>query len=100
MPLPVVVQFEREVTDDVTGEVTGYVLITVEGEYCEGDASVGEGEHLHAELSYMHGDETKTPIEITDWEEDQLLSIYKGDLEYERGWEMDHKTKENKHRGE
>ena len=81
MPLPVVVQFEREIIDEVTGNVTDWVLITVEGEYCEGDASVGEGEHLHAELSYMHGDKTKTPIEITDWEEDQLLLIYKYECE-------------------
>ena len=100
MSVAVVVQFEREVVDEVTGDVTGYVLITVEGEYCEGDASVGEGEHVHAELSYLSGDKSKTPVEITDWEEDQLLSIYKGELDYERGWEMDLRTKENKQRGE
>ena len=100
MLIPVVLKFEREVIDDVTGEVTGWVLITVEGQYCEGDSSVGEGEHVHAELSYLSDDKSKAPVEITDWEEDQLLSIYKGELEYERGWEMDHKTKENKQRGE
>jgi len=100
MSVAVVVQFEREVVDEVTGDVTGYVLITVEGEYCEGDASVGEGEHVHAELSYLSGDKSKTPVEITDWEEDQLLSIYKSQLDYERGWEMDLRTKEYKQRGE
>ena len=100
MSVAVVVQFEREVVDEVTGDVTGYVLITVEGEYCEGDASVGEGEHVHADRSYLSGDKSKTPVEITDWEEDQLLSIYRSQLEYERGWEMDLRTKENKQRGE
>ena len=45
-------------------------------------------------------DKSKTPVEITDWEEDQLLSIYRSQLEYERGWEMDLRTKENKQRGE
>ena len=81
MPVPVVVQFEREIIDEVTDEVTDWVLITVEGEYCEGDASVGEGEHVYSELSYLHDDKSKTPIEITDWEEDQLLLIYKDECE-------------------
>ena len=98
MGCAVTIEFARELLDEHTGELVAEILITVDGWYCEGDASVGEGEHLYSERAYFSDDRSRALIDITDAEEDALLGIYKREGERTRDDMMENQWR-SRHEG-
>tara|TARA_R100001198_G_scaffold93767_1_gene75420 strand:+ start:1131 stop:1433 length:303 start_codon:yes stop_codon:yes gene_type:complete len=76
MSQAVTVELVREVVDD-NDVLIEEILITVDAQYCEGDPSVGLGEHVYSERAYLSDDKSRAPVDLTDEEEDALLSLYK-----------------------